>query len=509
MYLINKHNNVNILTLIFFFVFGCDKPNDVEDFYEESICIKESLIQINNYCCLLDSVNNQLFTTINPEELGQFSAVIRYPSGYYVKIKDNFINNGQSYDFGSINIGEMIPVKIIKNDTISLDYSLIFTTLSTISISASSDILDDPKILSEIIINDVGYNTAYKTFAGIELRGGTAQTFPKKSYDLELWADTTESDTRNESLFGLRNDDDWHLDAMFVDLSRTRNILGMDTWSSFGRSDHTSIEHYAKLGQRGHTVELIMNNHYAGVYSMNEQIDRKQLKLDKENGILYKTLSWSNEIRYLGIDSEPEVSLHWNGYDLKFPEFASIENWDPIYNLVHLVAYSDDNTFLDSIESMIDIDNAIDYWLFINAIQANDNSGKNMFIFRYEEGHRLCYLPWDLDLTFGNKNSPYTVDDPDDLILTNNLFDRLFDLNVNNYKEKVNLRWNELYGNNLKNDIIYRLTLEMEKIITSGASLRDNNRWGIDTDYNEKLEYITEWIETRLSFFDNYINQNF
>jgi hypothetical protein len=49
----------------------------------------------------------------------------------------------------------------------------------------------------------------------------------------------------------------------------------------------------------------------------------------------------------------------------------------------------------------------------------------------------------------------------------------------------------------------------MDKIVMSGASLRENNRWDIDTDYNEKLEYITEWVETRLSFFDNYINQNF
>ena len=509
MYIIKSHNNVNTLALIFILVFGCNKPNDVEDFYKEPLFKDEDLIQINNYYCLLDSVNNQLITSINVEELDHFIGVISFPIDYHVKINGDFVENGYAYDFGSINMADTIPVQIIKNGTATFEYNLIFTTLSTISISASSDILDDPKILSEIIINDVESNIAYKTFAGIELRGGTAQSFPKKSYDLEFWADSKQSDTRNESLFGLRNDDDWHLDAMFVDLSRTRNILGMDTWSSFGRSDHRSIEHYAKLGQRGHTVELIMNNHYAGVYSMNEQIDRKQLKLDKDNGILYKTLSWSNEIRYLGIESEPEVSLHWNGYDLKFPKFASIENWDPIYNLVHLVAYSSDDTFLNSIESMIEIDNAIDYWLFINAIQANDNSGKNMFIFQYDEGSRLCYMPWDLDLTFGNKNSPYTVDDPDDLILTNNLFDRLYDLNVNNYKEKVNLRWNELYENNLKNDIIYRLTIQMEKIITSGASLRDNNRWGIDTDYNEKLEYIAEWVETRLSFFDNYINQNF
>jgi hypothetical protein len=447
--------------------------------------------------------------SIGINDISHFTGKIKYPENYTVTIKDDFVHSNENYDFGNIILGEPIPIKMVKNDTIIIDYDLIFTTLSTISISTIDSILDEPKVFSEIILNDIENNQAYQLFAGIEIRGGTSQWYPKKSYDIEFWNDSSGIETRKESLFSLRNDDDWHLDAMFVDLSRSRGILGMDTWSSFARSNHLSIESEARLAQRGHLVELIVNNQYTGIYSMNEQLDRKQLQLKKDSGLLYKTTSWSDEILFLGIDSEPEASLTWEGYELKYPDLAIIENWNPLYNLVNLVAYSGDEEFLNNIDSMLNIDNAIDYWLFINAIQANDNGGKNMFIYRYEMGEPLAFTAWDLDLTFGNKNTVWTVNVSDERIISNNLFDRLFELNANNYRSKVKVRWEQIYTDNLYSDIVSRLNKKINKINTSGANIRENNRWNIETDYNQKLQYIISWLEVRLDYLDNYIYQYF
>ena len=36
-----------------------------------------------------------------------------------------------------------------------------------------------------------------------------------------------------EELFNLRNDDDWILDAMYIDPSRSRNITAMQIWQTF------------------------------------------------------------------------------------------------------------------------------------------------------------------------------------------------------------------------------------------------------------------------------------
>ena len=158
---------------------------------------------------------------------------------------------------------------------------------------------------------------------------------------------------------------------------------------------------------------------------------------------------------------------------------------------------------------MLDINNAIDYWLFINAIQANDNSGKNMFIYRYEMGQPLAFTAWDLDLTFGNKNTVWTVNVSDERIISNNLFDRLFELNANNYRSRVKARWEQIYSENLYFDIVSRLNKKINKINTSGADIRENNRWNIETDYNQKLQYIISWLEVRLDYLDNYIYQYF
>ena len=506
-------NNLNIkmilyITLLILLILGCNEPEPQKTF-NDILHTEDSSIKINNYICLVDNVNNRLFSSININEIGDFIGKIKYPINYEISIENNLVYSNQSYDFGEITIGEPISITITKSDTLIINYDLIFTTLSTVSISSLDSIIDEPKVSSKIIINDIENNEAFQMFAGIEIRGGSSQWYQKKSYDIEFWTDSSSFETKKESLFNLRNDDDWHLDAMFIDLSRSRNILGMDIWSLFGRSNHLSFEDEARLAQRGHLVEVILNDEYVGIYSMNEQLDRKQLKLSADSGLLYKTTSWSDEILFTGINSEPEASSYWEGYVLKYPDLPIEENWNPLYDLVNLVAYSNDEEFINNIDSMIDIDNAIDYWLFVNAIQANDNGGKNMFIYRYKIGEPLAFTAWDLDLTFGNRNTIWTENVSDERIISNNLFGRLYDLNPSDYKSKVKARWEQLYSNNLYFNIEERLNKKINKIITSGANNRENNRWDIEIDYSQKLQYIVNWLEIRLHYFDNYINQYF
>ena len=300
---------------------------------------------------------------------------------------------------------------------------------------------------------------------------------------------------------------------MYIDLSKTRNILGMETWGSFARASHLLLEEDALLYQRGNIVEVFLNNDYVGIYSMNEQIDRKQLDLNKNGGLLYKSEAWNDENMFKGIEVEPDASLIWSGYELKYPDEMDIENWTPLYDLINLVAYSDDETFIATIEDVIDIENVIDFFIFLNLIQANDNVGKNLYIFRYDEEYPLSFVPWDLDLTFGNKNSIWSVDDPDDKIITNNIFNRLYALNVNNYRNKVKLRWNEIYQDGswdgIHGYIINKLTENINNLIDSKADNRDNKKWDFETDYNERFIYIFNWLNTRINFFNNYIDSKY
>ena len=446
---------------------------------------------------------------IDSVNINEFNGIIKYSDEYYdnIYLNDIMVGDGDNFNFGNIIVGDTIKVTL-NIDSKYIDYNLLFTTLPTVLIFTEGVIVDEPKISSKLIINDLLEGKIYVTHAGIEIRGGTSQNYPKVSYDLELWENDSGSDIIEKELFGLRNDDDWHLDAMYIDLSKSRNILGMETWASFARATYL-FEEEARLSQRGNLVEVFLNNDYLGVYSFNEPIDRKQLDLNQNGGILYKAEEWSDETKFKGIQIEPDSSFYWNGFELKHPKEMNVANWEPLYNLINLVAYADDSTFIGTIEEIIDMENIIDYFIFINLIQANDNTGKNMFICRFDEDYALFFIPWDLDLTFGNTNSIWTSETPNDVLLTNNLFNRLFELDVKNYKDRVKLRWDEIYQDNLYDNIINDLVKKINKLIDSNAGYRENKRWELATDYTIELENMKTWLSMRLIFFDNYINSNY
>ena len=483
--------------LIFTLFLGCStQPELINNIDITSV----GLIKINNYYSAIDTETKTMYFPLDSTNLSEFIGAVEYSEEYYtnIYINDIKVENGDNFNFGTISVNDIIELKLIINLQ-EVNYSLVFTTLSIVIIYAEQAIINEPKTQCRILIDDIISNEMYDSHAGIEIRGGgSSQNSPKQSYDLELWENVNGLGTRKEKLFNLRNDDDWHLDAMHFDPSKSRNLVGMKIWGEFVRAEHL-IEEEALLTQRGVLVEVFLNNNYLGIYSFNEQIDRKQLGLKKSGGILYKSEDWTEETTLQGISIEPDNSLSWGGYELKYPEDLNVLHWEPLYEFIHFVAYSNDTLFNDSINSFIDIKNVIDYFIFINLVQGNDNTGKNMYICRYDENHPLFFIPWDLDRTFGWY---------DKTILTNRLFMRLYDLYSFSFKLKVKDRWSELNQNNLQQNIMNYFEGNINKIILSNAGNRDNERWGLSTNYYHELEELNSWVEESILFFDNFINTN-
>ena len=104
--------------------------------------------------------------------------------------------------------------------------------LPIIVINSSQSIVDEPKITADmgIIYNGQGVRNYladpfndYNGEIGIELRGNTAQDFPKKSYGFE----TRDSlgNNNNVSLIGMPSENDWILYGPYSDKSLMRNVL--------------------------------------------------------------------------------------------------------------------------------------------------------------------------------------------------------------------------------------------------------------------------------------------
>lgn len=458
----------------------------------------------------MDDANKILImpiSSLNPVDL---LGIVEYSDTYFTDLKINSISvpNGDSFDFNSFSVNDTFNVELTSLKG-KYNYSLIFTTLSTAIFFTNENIIDEPKISSNLYINDLVSNNTYDLHAGIEIRGGTSQNYPKVSYDIELWETDNGSSSRDESLLGLRNDDDWILDAMYIGLSLSRNLFGMKIWESIGNAIHMTDEPDAKLSQTGGFIELFINNEYMGIYSLNEQIDRKQLDIKKNGGLLYKSVEWTDETMFKAINQLPDESKYWSGYELKYPDELNSTNWLALTNLIHLIAYATDEEFILEISDLLDLNNAIDYYLFINLIQAEDNWGKNMYLFRYDEGYQISFTPWDLDITFGNKNTQWSINSPDDWILTNRLFNRLFQLNVDNYKDRVKYRWNEILESIDSVNLYEYLDTNKANLINSNAIVRNKQKWEMIVDFESEIESLKSWLDMRIIFLDNHINENY
>jgi hypothetical protein len=136
-------------------------------------------------------------------------------------------------------------------------------------------ILDEPKIPAGLKIYNKGagqrnYLTdvpQFDGYSGIEIRGSSSQSFPKKSYGFESW-DALENSI-DTSFLGMPAESDWILNANYTDKSFLRNVMAYQVWQNMG--------HY---GTRYHFVEVILNGQYQGIYIFSEKIKRDKNRLD-------------------------------------------------------------------------------------------------------------------------------------------------------------------------------------------------------------------------------------
>mgnify|MGYP001954750294 CR=1 FL=1 len=130
----------------------------------------------------------------------------------------------------------------------------------------STQIVDEPKIDVAMTITEAGSIT-YDGFAGIELRGASSQSFPKKSFGLETRDEAGED--LNVELLGFPEEEDWVLHGPFSDKSLMRNMLIYDLSRDIGQ--------YAS---RTKFIELEINDFYQGVYVFMEKLKRDDNRID-------------------------------------------------------------------------------------------------------------------------------------------------------------------------------------------------------------------------------------
>ena len=488
------------------------------------------VLHIDGHRAPLDTVSHTWLCSIPQSLFGNdFDAQVTYGEELSEVVIDGVaVASGEVFTFDGIEGGKQYTVTAHMGDSL-ITGSITFTWLPIVELFGN---FTDFYSYTEIFVSEPDSVFPEPMKAKIKHRGisTNASRKHKRNYRIKFVAD--DSTKMNRRFFGLRNDNNWILDAGQMDFMRVRNRVSSDLWLDMARKPfYADTVANVRNGSRGQMVEVFLNGEYRGIYNMCEPIDRKQLKLERYDADT-KTFHgeiWDAYTRTRTVMmSEPEKrtgKLTWDGFRVRYPDYQEIHrvDWTTLEDAVWFVNRADNaaskQMFIDSIGDYFDLPVLQDYFIFIAALQALDNESKNIYYSCRDitVDRRLTVTPWDLDICLGENYAP-AVEIPDmvkperDLDWINHV--PMVDMwNLEVFRTPIIERYKELRKTWLDTDnLVNRYRTAIDELESCGAAGREEERWSGDTDIFKKtldlsgeMDYVEDWIRRRMAYLDEFV----
>lgn len=278
---------------------------------------------------------------------------------------------------------------------------------------------DDQKIDVEMkIIDPPSYYQTEKDDAnvfsgmvGIELRGSSSQSFPKKAYSFETRDDLGED--KDVSLFGWPEESDYILYPSYHEKSLMHNVLAMELYRAMG--------FYASRTQ---FVEVLIDQNYMGVYVVMEKIKRSKgrvdiAKLEPEEitgdeltgGYIIKIDKQTGNQSGGWLSNYPSLSIFPKNifFQYHYPEDGAYQQRAYIKDYVSSFESALKSPFYKDVDKgyrkWINVERFIYYWI-LNEVSRNvDGYRLSTFLYKDKDsngGKLTIGPPWDFDIAFGN-----------------------------------------------------------------------------------------------------------
>lgn len=516
-------------------------------------------IRLNNKQLVYDKSSNTYYYPLPTtfRKGGTFSPTFTYKlkdqfaSDYLIKINGSEADTEGKLKFEEPNCTNNYSMELITKSTgeVYKSSTLRFTYLPLVEIKVSTcnGKTYTTGSLCVTAATTQGFDSTF--IAAFKYRGASSSNYPKRSYAIKLR--DAYGNSIDRKILGYRSDNNWILDAMYIDRACMRNRVSTDLWNDYSvKPYYADRENKVRTGTRGEFVEVFLNGSYWGLYCMTEKMDRKQLKLKKyvpasesttyktePHGFLYKSKDWSYEVlmghkpdersfpytevskvyNYLGQES-------WRGFEQKYPDAKDeYVDWTPLRDAVNFVATTDvQSTFDREIGNYFDLPVLRDYYLLIELALATDNHGKNMFFYAYDqagaEGNKISVCPWDMDGTFGQNweaDTTYTQNtqqDFEEMLWKHEHGQLTLFLNLKmgslGWRKMLADRYCELRPTFFDPDKLAQRFLDYASLFADGyADIREQKKWGSSQGrIHKKLQwgaqYAARWVRNRIKYMD-------
>lgn len=323
----------------------------------------------------------------------------------------------------------------------------------------------------------------------VKLRGGFSSKFYKHSYALKLY--------EAQSLCGMPSNRNWILNASYIDKTFMRHKLCYDLFNLMGDNDLAPQSSYALVRENGRPVGL-----YLVTQRLNKQV--LQLNSDDHNAVIFK----EPKIFYPD-DKLPSPSLFDENYqEQTYPDFDKRDCSYMMDSLRAFIIQTPDQEFYEKVGEIFDLQNVIDWHLFLLFTNGGDNVNKNFYLYKQDSQTPYRIALWDCDHSFGRdcdneKNMlERLVNDKDNLLLN-----RL--LQSNDYQLAMTKRYRELRDSGIFSyDRIQKMMKDNDPWVRLG--LEENMElWPFDSEnyydsanYDEEYALILEFVTLNLQRLD-------
>lgn len=440
---------------------------------------------------------------------------------------------------------QITSVKFISG----IDGSLVDFTSSNLPIvvinTNGQEIPNDQKITADmgIIYNEEGVRNYltdpfnnYNGKIGIEIRGSSSQSFPKKQYAVET-RDSLGEDL-SVSLLGFPEESDWILFAPYNDKSLMRDVLAYKLATEMGR--------YAS---RSKYCEVILNNEYIGVYVLFEKVkrdnERVNIKKLEPTDITGDAITGGYIIKVDKWDGENNSG--WNSSYLPFPQSQY-----PVYYQYHYPKpneivqqqreYIQNKIFqfetvmnfstnisdsLTGYPKFLDVSSFVDF-VIVNEIAKNvDGYRLSTYLHKDRDSRnpKIVAGPvWDFNLGFGNADYyegwltngwqlEYLSNENNmqwESYLIPSWWKKLFD--DENFSNKVYARWQNVKSSIYNTQHIYSL-IDSLTVLLDESKTRNFAKWPVlgvyvwpnyfvGQTFAQEITYLKSWIQNRLSWMN-------
>lgn len=329
----------------------------------------------------------------------------------------------------------------------------------------------------------------------VKFRGGMSSKYDKHSYSVKLLG--------AYSLCGMPANRSWILNASYIDKTFMRHKLCYDLFNMMGDNDLAPKCTYALVRENGQPQ---------GLYVAMQRLNKYVLKIDDcdPEAVIFK------EPKLFYPDSKmPAADPHdANYHGQSYPDIEKGDRSAVIDEFRRFLVKTPDEEFYAHIGEWIDLQNLIDWHLFILFTNSGDGVLKNFFLYKKDAGTPFRIAIWDCDHSLGRdgdneKNMLKHL--PEER--RNILIDRM--MKSDEYVQRLKGRYAELRQSGI---FSYE---NMEKMMKANdpyvrLGLEENTRlWPYDSEnyydaatYDEECALILEFVKLNLERLDSQFNPN-